>query len=176
MSLIGIRCKLFSAPLVLYRQLQGIAPTRSPSLPRVDWKWRTEKWRTKLDQRRTLITWKCRTKNLTRKMQDRKSEDQIRSKANVNYWKMQTRNLTRKCRIEKFGRIKLKATFLGAAIRRSGCKSRCCSCSCEQHVTVFYYNSPKSHTTTKISIIVSLWTLLTLHWKTAPQNISVLLN
>jgi len=39
----------------------------------VDWKCCTRKWRTKLDQRRTLITGKCRTdqkSDLTRKMQD----------------------------------------------------------------------------------------------------------
>jgi len=40
--------------------------------------------------------------------------------------------------------------------RRSGCMSSCCSSSCERHVTVFYYDSPKSHTTTKISIIVNV--------------------
>jgi len=37
------------------------------------------KWRTKLDQRRTSITGKYTTKNLTRKMRDRKMRDQIDS-------------------------------------------------------------------------------------------------
>jgi len=39
-----------------------------------DWKCRT-----KLDQRRTLITGKCTTKNMTRKMRDRKMQDEIDS-------------------------------------------------------------------------------------------------
>ena len=57
-------------------------------------------------------------------------EDQIRSKANVNYWKMQDQTLlshkneragkrmTGKCRTQ------LKVTFIGAVVRCSGCKSR----------------------------------------------------
>ena len=52
------------------------------------------KWRTKLGQRRTLITKKCRTKHLTVKCS------------------------TGKCR------TKLTVTFLGAVVKRCGCKSR----------------------------------------------------
>jgi len=45
---------------------------------------------------------------------------------------------------------------IGAVVKRYGCKSSCCGCSCERHVTVFCYDSPEAHTTTKINIIVNV--------------------
>ena len=88
-------------------------------------------------------------------LQDRKMEDQIRSKANVITGKWRTKIMTSKMQEWKIRDRIIQDQIESDLPRCSGCKSSCCSCSCERHVTLFYYNSPKSHKTTKISIIVN---------------------